>query len=169
MSSSISKSKRRRHKKRENIIRDYIEHLGGECQFFKREGGEGENAFYVLFKKKEMDFTGQFSYGFEKDGTTTWKRLDYFKRRIERHFERPADGLEECFICMEKSRKISCCSECFSTWCHGCFVKLFKSGEGIITCPGCRFKYGRKHSPTELTLGIVQICSNSNLNPNDYI
>jgi hypothetical protein len=54
------------------------------------------------------------------------------------------------------------CNKCSGMFCRDCYIKIYKKGKGIITCPYCGDKYGIKQSPIQVELGIKQIIHTSN-------
>ena len=57
-----------------------------------------------------------------------------------------ASGISGCYL-------VSCNNCCFE-YCCGCYLKLFKLGKGIITCPFCRHKIGIFHPEPMLQMAI---------------
>ena len=47
-----------------------------------------------------------------------------------------------CIICFNDVNKYTSCNKCGNHWCILCYVEIFKKGNGIITCPFCRYSFG---------------------------
>lgn len=77
---------------------------------------------------------------------------------LKKHIDKRLSNKETiCSICeCEIKRKIAC-TECYNIWCLECYINLFRSGQGIIKCPYCRYEYGIKMSKQMVELGILEI------------
>jgi len=56
------------------------------------------------------------------------------------------DKIKICIICTNNISKYTSCNKCSNYWCILCYIELFKTGSGIITCPFCRYSFGT-HTP----------------------
>ena len=83
---------------------------------------------------------------------STWKEV---KRHIATKIERQSGGHGDCNICFEKIKKDVSCTKCASSWCGECYIDLFRTGRGIITCPYCRYSWGSA-TPDDM----IPICIN---------
>ena len=69
---------------------------------------------------------------------------------VTRHIDKKIKGFEgNCPICFEKMIKAVSCNKCSNNFCSNCYIKLFKVGNGIITCPHCRHRTGI-HTPEHM-------------------
>lgn len=50
--------------------------------------------------------------------------------------------LPACMICCKKTTKRVNCNKCSQFYCGNCYIKIFTTNKGIITCPYCRFSFG---------------------------
>lgn len=62
-----------------------------------------------------------------------------------------------CKICEEETKKKTTCSKCGENWCIKCYCSLLRTGQGLITCPFCRFEYGRVLTKNEIEKSIRDI------------
>ena len=62
-----------------------------------------------------------------------------------------------CKICTKVLDKKTSCTKCGEQWCIDCYCKLFESGQGIITCPFCRFSFGYHWLESMIPVGIREI------------
>ncbi len=69
----------------------------------------------------------------------------------------------DCNICSKPININVSCPECGNKYCSDCYIKIFKKGKGIITCPYCKFKYGNVMSDLEINYGILEIRRKLNL------
>lgn len=65
----------------------------------------------------------------------------------------------DCSICFNKIISRTGCSKCSVDWCVECYINLFKTGQGIIKCPFCRYvpDVCRIMNDQELIMGEMQI------------
>lgn len=64
----------------------------------------------------------------------------------------------ECQICCETSKSIVHCRECLNKYCSECYINLYRTGEGIMVCPFCRYTFGDYcPNPDLIELAIKQI------------
>lgn len=82
----------------------------------------------------------------------TWLTVKTHIQNIIRGFEK-----DNCKICFQKIKKNIRCNRCAKNYCGECYVKLFVKGRGIIQCPFCDFKIGKKMRGAELRDGVRQI------------
>ena len=82
----------------------------------------------------------------------TWAEI---KRHINAIISKNKDT--DCSICCEKIISRTGCTKCSSDWCVECYINLFKTGQGIIKCPYCRFEYGFRMNEQELNMGVANI------------
>lgn len=77
---------------------------------------------------------------------------------IKRHIDvKIACSYKDCIICLNKiDTSVSCC-KCSNHWCGDCYVNLYEHGQGLVTCPICRFSVGEKVPNKILKMGIDQI------------
>lgn len=62
------------------------------------------------------------------------------KARIDNFFKKE----KICTICDDTVDKSVACCKCGSIHCTDCYIDLFEKGEGVIECPTCKSKFGRK-------------------------
>ena len=62
-----------------------------------------------------------------------------------------------CVMCSEKSAKNVKCPKCTRDYCSVCYIKLFKQGEGVITCAHCGFSMGRKLPKNTIDMCVFEI------------
>jgi hypothetical protein len=89
------------------------------------------------------------------DGKGTWEQLT---RHIDSKLNMTHKNFE-CSICYEKGRSTSC-GGCSNIFCTKCFINIFKTNQGLIICPFCRFTHGVKMSPEECAQGIINMKHN---------
>ena len=82
----------------------------------------------------------------------TW---DEIKRHINKKI-RGFDG-DDCPICYSNIEKAVSCARCSNNWCGECYIKIFKQGKGVITCPHCRYSYGNTMPEYMLKMGVDEI------------
>ena len=67
---------------------------------------------------------------------STWKEI---KRHIDKKLislRKNHEGIiDDCVICFEPIKNNVSCPKCSNNHCGNCYINLFKSGKGIITCP----------------------------------
>jgi hypothetical protein len=84
---------------------------------------------------------------------TTWSSITKF---IDASKAPHVPGCEAC-----ESKSINgppvTCNKCSGMFCIDCYLKIFKNGKGIITCPYCGDKYGIKLLPIQIKSGIERI------------
>lgn len=73
----------------------------------------------------------------------TW---DEVHRNINKKINNSKDKTKEdsCSICFEEINIPVSCNKCSQYFCGECYIKLFRHNNGIITCPNCRFSFGKK-------------------------
>jgi hypothetical protein len=106
------------------------------------------------------DYSGEPTIQFEDKaritlcGDSTWEQI---KKYIDTTVLNP-ETVNECSICASetaiKIRKINC-NKCRSAWCIECYINIFKTNQGLIKCPYCRYEYGQKF-PKFMIEGLVQ-------------
>ena len=86
--------------------------------------------------------------------TNTWAE-------ITRHIDKKIAGFtsEDCTICCNPKQNNISCVKCSNDLCGECYINLFKRGKGIITCPHCRFSFGRNIPESLMELCIDDIRS----------
>ena len=85
----------------------------------------------------------------------TWNEI---KRHIDKKIIVERNGISQnCIICCEKIQKNVTCSKCSNNYCGECYINLFKSGKGVITCPLCRYSYGNTMSEYMIQMGVNEI------------
>ena len=63
-----------------------------------------------------------------------------------------------CPICVsDNTGMYITCNKCSGKFCGDCYLNIFTKNKGIIICPHCKDRYGIKHTPYRLNLGIAQI------------
>lgn len=77
------------------------------------------------------------------------------KRHIDKKLTNPF--FKDCKICCEPILRNISCPKCSNNYCAGCYINIFIQGEGISTCPFCRFSYGVKVPPYLVNLGVQEI------------
>ena len=120
-------------------IRKYIPDANIEFRF-----NQNTQLLEIVFIEKEA-ITGVL-----KDNT--W---DEIKRNID--YILSDDKQNECKICCGDIKNRVGCTRCSSPFCSECYVNLFKTGQGIIKCPFCRFEYGHHMDDQELIMGEMKI------------
>ena len=86
-----------------------------------------------------------------------WNQL---KRNIDIRIEECKDKRSKfnCSICcLNKEITRVFCSKCSKYYCITCYINLFRSGSGIITCPFCRFSIGHHFPEDMIELGVQSI------------
>jgi hypothetical protein len=64
-------------------------------------------------------------------------------QEVKRHINQKILGFTgDCIICCEKMENAVSCAKCSNNFCGKCYIKLFRVGKGIITCPHCRWEFG---------------------------
>lgn len=62
---------------------------------------------------------------------------------VVRHINKKIIGFTgDCIVCYEKMENAVSCPKCANNFCGKCYIELFRSGKGVITCPHCRWSYG---------------------------
>jgi hypothetical protein len=86
---------------------------------------------------------------------SNWKEI---KRHIDKKIIVQRNGIsQDCIICCETIQKNVTCSKCSNNCCGKCYINLFKSGKGVITCPHCRYSYGNTMSEYMIQMGVNEI------------
>jgi hypothetical protein len=67
------------------------------------------------------------------------------------------DILEDCIICCESIQTNITCPKCSNNWCGDCYINLFKTGKGVITCPHCRFSFGDRMCEDMIQMAVNEI------------
>jgi hypothetical protein len=70
---------------------------------------------------------------------------------------------KSCEICCNSARMVAICTKCSNTYCIDCYIDLFKAGNGIITCPYCRYSIGSNKPECMMELCIGQIKINAGI------
>lgn len=70
---------------------------------------------------------------------------------------------ECCAVCCEAMRVRVSCNVCSQETCAECYVRTFVANSGVIVCPFCRSRTGRRMSPAEVEAGVA--CIRSRLPP----
>lgn len=78
--------------------------------------------------------------------------LKHIKTKLDSTWQK-----QNCDICFEKINKRVSCSKCSNYYCSNCYINIFKTGKGIITCPFCRYSYGTKMNDFMLPMAIKEI------------
>ena len=78
-----------------------------------------------------------------------WKEV---KRYIDKMISRGNGGVisDKCEICFKDIKKRVNCPKRANHTCVECYINIFRSGKGKMTCPFCRFKYGYEMSPVDI-------------------
>lgn len=64
---------------------------------------------------------------------------------IEKHINKKINKCDdECEICFNKIINNFICPKCINNYCYDCYIDLFKRNKGVIICPFCRYKSGKK-------------------------
>lgn len=134
------------HKIVEKLIRKYKPDIEIEIVINRQKNGLME----VIFVKESTIITIV---------TTNWNEI---KRYIDSTLAK--DKELNCSICdndFKKYKRVSC-SKCIVEFCGICYINLFRIGQGIITCPFCKYKYGSLMEPHNVIYGVEIIESNFN-------
>jgi hypothetical protein len=71
------------------------------------------------------------------------------------------DYPEDCLLCCYKIDKVDrhnvSCTKCSTGICTECYINIFRVGMGVITCPFCKYTFGRVAPPHMVQLGILEI------------
>lgn len=87
----------------------------------------------------------------------TW---DDIKRNIDSKLSTP-NNFDCSICCLNNIKKKVSCNKCSNYWCIPCYAEIYKTNNGIIKCPYCRFEFGEKiDNNLILKMGIKQILSN---------
>jgi hypothetical protein len=77
---------------------------------------------------------------------------------VKRHINKKIKGFtDDCIICCEKMENSVSCPKCSNNFCGKCYIKLYRVGKGIITCPHCRREEGVNLTEYAIESGVVQI------------
>lgn len=113
----------------------------------------------IQFKKHKITGDLQIIFTTKKAIMTildcnTW---DEIKRHID--IKMSNERNDECSICstMEIQKRRITCTKCASEWCINCYISIFKTNNGIIKCPFCRFSYGEEYPEYMVEIGVQQI------------
>lgn len=88
----------------------------------------------------------------------TWGEI---KRNIIKRIKLQKNGLTDpCPICYDIIEKNTTCNRCSNSYCNKCYINLFKHGQGIVTCPHCRYSIGVKIPEWAIPLGVMEIKNN---------
>ena len=80
------------------------------------------------------------------------------KRHIEKKIEAQETGIYgDCAVCYEEIKKNTTCPKCANNCCVECYIKIYSEGQGIVTCPHCRFSYGQKMDKFMVDIGVSEI------------
>jgi hypothetical protein len=67
-----------------------------------------------------------------------WKEIEkHINTKINETYKQ-----HKCNICFNNIKSNVSCNKCSNNWCAECYINLFRSGNGIIKCPYCRFSFG---------------------------
>jgi len=85
-------------------------------------------------------------------------RAEDVKRHIQKKLDVQRSGkMDDCTICCNPILRNVTCPKCSNNTCSDCYMELFKTGKGIITCPHCRFSYGERMNEKNIKRGILEI------------
>lgn len=161
-------------KKFENccIINDYIDELK-KYDFVTNENTQEyndkcklvKNIIDMKYRKQHIEYTynscGYMRIVINKTAemsilpNNTWQEID---RNINDKLNVViTKELDICEICHNGVACVSC-NKCAKRWCGECYINLFKTGCGVITCPYCRYSFG-DHTDDDFLLnaGICEI------------
>ena len=64
----------------------------------------------------------------------------------------------DCQICCENANSFVNCRGCNGKHCCECYINLYKTGQGVIVCPFCRYTFG-VYTPSAnlIDAGVKQI------------
>jgi len=85
---------------------------------------------------------------------STWNEI---KRHINKKLAGQRDGFGDCVICCEEITQNVTCTKCSGNYCADCYINLFRYGEGIVTCPHCRYSFGRILPNFMIEIGVESI------------
>jgi hypothetical protein len=72
---------------------------------------------------------------------TLWKNIEHnINMKLDILYK--DDKTINCIICLNDVSKYGSCNKCSNCYCILCYIELFKTGSGIITCPFCRYSFG---------------------------
>ena len=66
---------------------------------------------------------------------------------------------KECTICCNMTIHFCRCAQCCHNSCIRCTVGILKHNQGVIVCPYCKFKVGRKLLPHHVELVAAKMLS----------
>jgi hypothetical protein len=127
-----------------SIIHKIKEYLPNEKLQFKRNEYTNNIEVFIIDKRATITVLEE----------NTW---DEIKRHIDVKIsnEKPI----ECSICLSKDIIIrrATCTKCARDWCIDCYINIFRTNNGIIKCPFCRFTYGNIFPDNMIEIGVQQI------------
>lgn len=74
-----------------------------------------------------------------------------------------------CMICVNKIESRIICESCLKNYCLDCYIKIYKIGSGIITCPCCALSNGKLLNKKELEHAIKTIRKNQSMSYEEYM
>jgi hypothetical protein len=123
------------------LIHKITKYLPNERIQFRRH--ETTKDLQIYFKNRKILTTIEDS---------SW---DEIKRQLDYVVQEKSDT---CSICSEtiQTRRTHC-TKCACDWCLDCYIQIFRTNQGIIKCPFCRFTYGQTFPDYMIELGVQQI------------
>jgi len=75
----------------------------------------------------------------------------------------------ECSVCCESSYDRVSCHKCVNAICLDCYVSIFLSGKGVITCPFCRYRVGEELAPRLLLRRTCEVYMKTGRTPTSSV
>ena len=132
---------------KKNILRTYP-HL--DFEFNMMALPDDRTTIKEFMRVTTLDF--RFSVMFD----SKWSDIH---RVVRNRLERCSSKNDDCEICCEQKVSSVMCNVCGNDYCADCYIDLFESRSGIITCPFCRVKTGCLQDELGIEMGVVEICS----------
>ena len=85
---------------------------------------------------------------------TKGHKWNILRQNIDKQLSRKKGA---CHICCEPKVNNVSCPKCVGDICGECYISSFKSNQGLIICPYCRFTYGEKIPKSFIMLGVNDI------------
>jgi hypothetical protein len=84
---------------------------------------------------------------------------------VKRHINiKLKNEIKDCNICFNKIKTNITCNKCANNWCSDCYINLYITGKGIVSCPMCRYKTGERLPKWAVDFGVEEIKYKLNLN-----
>jgi hypothetical protein len=148
---------------------DYRKMNKGDRDRYDRRCSIIEKLVIAEFKDQEFDFvrnkdTWNIEIAFRHNGfTLATLLLDNTFQEIKRHLNKKLSGAYHnniCDICFEISKISASCNKCANSTCGECYINIFKTNKGIMTCPQCRHTFGYETPEYLMEYRILEIREN---------